>query len=73
MLLLGSVLASVGILRRKTWGIKFGYAMAVFHLLIFPFGTAAGFVMLIALMGVTSEFTVPRRRRITRKAKHKNR
>lgn len=62
LLLLGSVLTSVGILRKKPWGIKFGYAMAIFHLLIFPVGTAAGFVMLIALIGATSEFTVPRRR-----------
>lgn len=62
LLLLGSILTTIGILRRKPWGIKYGYAMAIFHLLIFPFGTAAGFVMLIALMGVTSEFTAPRHR-----------
>ena len=30
----------------------FGYALAIFHLLIFPVGTAAGFVMLMALMGL---------------------
>lgn len=73
VLLLGSVLTSVGILRKKTWGIKFGYAMAIFHLLIFPFGTAAGFVMLIGLMGATSEFSAPRRSRhpVRRKAKRK--
>ena len=73
LLLLGSVLTTVGVLRRKPWGIKFGYAMAIFHLLIFPFGTAAGFVMLIALMGVTSEFTTPRRRvrRVSGKSKPK--
>lgn len=70
-LLLGSVLTSVGILRKKAWGIKFGYAIAIFHLLIFPVGTAAGFVMLIALMGATSEFTAPmrRHRRVSDKAK----
>jgi nitrate reductase gamma subunit len=73
VLLLGSVLTSVGILRKKTWGMKFGYAMAIFHLLIFPVGTAAGFVMLIGLMGATSEFTAPRRRRrrVSRKAKRR--
>jgi nitrate reductase gamma subunit len=66
-------MTSVGILRKKTWGIKFGYSMAIFHLLIFPFGTAAGFVMLIGLMGATSEFTPPRRRRlrVNRKAKRR--
>jgi hypothetical protein len=65
LLFLGSVLTSVGILRKKTWGIKFGYASAIFHLLIFPVGTAAGFVMLIALMGASSEFA-PARRRVRR-------
>jgi hypothetical protein len=62
LLMLGSVMTSTGILRKKRWGMYAGYAMAVFHLLIFPFGTAAGFVMLIALLGATSEFSVPRRR-----------
>lgn len=74
LLLLGSVLTTVGILRRKPWGIKYGYAMAIFHLLLFPVGTAAGFVMLIALMGASSEFTTPRRRvrRVSGKVKRKN-
>ena len=62
MLLFISVMASVGILRKKTWGVKFGYAIAIFHLLIFPLGTAAGFVMLIALVGTTSEFSKPVKR-----------
>lgn len=73
VLMLGSILTAVGILRRKTWGIKFGYAMAIFHLLIFPVGTAAGFVMLIGLMGATAEFAPSRRKRLrnARKARRK--
>ena len=63
VLFLGSWLTAVGIMRKKFWGLRWGYAIAVFHLLIFPFGTAAGFVLLIALMGATSEFELPRRRR----------
>jgi len=73
-LLLGSVLTSVGILRKKTWGINFGYAMAIFHLLIFPLGTAAGLVMLVGLVGATSEFAIPkreRRRRAIRRARRR--
>jgi hypothetical protein len=71
VLLLGSVLTSVGILRRKGWGVKVGYAVAIFHLLLFPLGTAAGFVMLIALLGCTSEFEVVRRRRVNRRIRRK--
>lgn len=63
VLLLGAVLTAVGILQRKVWGRKIGFAMAVFHLLIFPVGTLAGFIMLIALIGATSEFDVISRRR----------
>jgi len=72
VLLLGAVLTSVGILRKKKWGMNVGYAMAVFHLLIFPIGTAAGFVMLMGLVGATSEFASPTRRRRTRKPNHNN-
>jgi hypothetical protein len=71
LLLLGSLLTAAGILRRKSWGVKFGYAVAVFHLLLFPLGTAAGFVMLIALLGSTSEFEVVRRRRVNRRIRRK--
>ncbi|MEN8254754.1 MAG: hypothetical protein ABFR33_04710 [Verrucomicrobiota bacterium] len=74
VLFLGSALASVGILRKKVWGLNFGYAMAIFHLLIFPIGTAAGLVMLVGLMGATSEFTTPERehrRKAIRRAKRR--
>lgn len=74
VLFLSSLLASVGILRKKVWGMNFGYAMAIFHLLIFPIGTAAGLVMLVGLMGATSEFATPERehrRKAIRRAKRR--
>jgi hypothetical protein len=52
-----SFLTSVGVFRKRMWGIHFGYAIAIFHLLIFPIGTAAGLLMLVALSGVSSEFS----------------
>lgn len=73
VLFLGSVLASIGILRRKKWGLKFGYAMAIFHLLVFPVGTAAGLVMMVGLMGASSEFTLPKRRHLGKARKTKRR
>ena len=76
VLFLGSALTSAGILRKRTWGIHFGYFMAIFHLLIFPLGTAVGLVMLFGLLGVTSEFAIPerkRRRKALRKAMRKAR
>jgi len=76
VLLLGSVLTSVGLLRKKAWGMSLGYTMAIFHLLIFPVGTFAGLVMLVALVGSTSEFIVPerkRRRAARRRARAKRR
>jgi len=76
VLFLGSVLTSVGILRKKIWGMNFGYAMAIFHLLIFPIGTAAGLVMLVGLMGAASEFAISKRehrREAIRRAKRRRR
>ena len=62
-LLLVSALTSAGILRKKTWGMKCGYAMAIFHLLIFPVGTIAGLLMLAGLVGAASEFKLSARKR----------
>ncbi len=74
VLLLISLMTSVGLLRKKPWGMNCGYAVAIFHLLIFPLGTAAGLVLLVGLIGATSEFVIPsrkRRRRALRKTKRK--
>ena len=63
VLLLSSLLTSFGLLKKKIWGMYFGYAIAIFHLLIFPVGTAAGVLLLVVLVGATSEFAVPSRER----------
>jgi hypothetical protein len=73
VLFLGSWLTAIGLIRKQPWGVKWGFSMAIFLLLIFPLGTAAGFILLISLMGATSEFELPRRRRrkLIRKAKRR--
>ncbi|MEN7972618.1 MAG: hypothetical protein ABFR47_02165 [Verrucomicrobiota bacterium] len=63
VLLFGSAMTFIGVLRKKSWGINFGYAMAIFHLLIFPIGTAAGLLMLLCVVGATPQFVVPERER----------
>lgn len=55
--LLLSGATSVGFFRKKPWGMSCGYAVAIFHLLIFPIGTIAGLLLLAGLVGATPEFT----------------
>lgn len=55
--LLLSALTSVGFFRKKSWGMNCGYAVAIFHLLIFPIGTIAGLLLLAGLVGAAPEFT----------------
>jgi len=57
VLLVLSALTSIGFFRKKPWGINCGYAVAIFHLLIFPMGTIAGLLLLAGLVGATPEFT----------------
>ena len=71
VLFLISVLSSIGILLRRVWGMNFGYALAIFHLLIFPIGTAVGLVMLVGLVGASIEFKSSARIR-SRKAKRRH-
>ena len=69
-LLILSAATSYGLLKKKTLGLHCGYAIAIFHLLLFPWGTAAGLVLLVGLVGATSEFAIPareRRRKATQK------
>jgi hypothetical protein len=72
VLLLISVLSLSGILLRRVWGMNFGYALAIFHLLIFPIGTAVGLVMLVGLVGASTEFKSSARVR-SRKARARRR
>ena len=71
VLLLISVLSLIGILLRRVWGMNFGYAIAIFHLLLFPVGTAVGLVMLVGLVGASSEFKSSARVR-SRKARRRH-
>ncbi len=74
LLALLSLLTSIGVLRKKSWGMNCGYAISIFHLLIFPLGTAVGLILLVGLISATSEFVIPsreRRRRALRKARQK--
>lgn len=50
-MLIFSLISATGILQKKPWGIKTGYAIAIIHLLFFPVGTAAGLLLLIGLVG----------------------
>ena len=72
-LLLLSVATSYGLLKKKTFGLHCGYGIAIFHLLLFPWGTAAGLILLVGLVGATSEFAIParehRRKTMQKKAK----
>ena len=52
-LLLFSAATNVGIYRQRPWGFICGYVMAVFSLLLFPFGTGVGLIMFLSLAGVT--------------------
>ncbi len=73
LLFLISILTSVGLLYKKMWGIKLGYVMVIFHLLIFPVGTFMGLVLLIGLVGASSEFLISTKeyRRLDREARRK--
>jgi len=51
-----SLIASVGINRKKTWGLTFGYILALFNLVIFPVGTAIGLLLILALVASGHEF-----------------
>lgn len=58
VLLVLSLVVTVGIFRRTTWGMVLGYTLAVCNLLIFPYGTAAGLILIMELVGSTPIFEV---------------
>lgn len=58
ILLIFSLVAVIGIFGRKTWGMMLGYVLAVCNLLIFPYGTAVGLVLMMALVGASPVFEV---------------
>jgi hypothetical protein len=52
-LALFSLVTVIGLLTKRTWGIAFGYLLAIFNLVAFPFGTAAGLFLLMGLVGAS--------------------
>jgi len=53
-----SLLVAVGVFRLKKWGLSLGYLLAVVNLVIFPYGTIVGLLLLIGLAGASPAFTV---------------
>lgn len=52
-----SLLVAVGIFRMKKWGLSLGYLLAISNLIIFPYGTVVGLLLLIGLSGASPAFT----------------
>lgn len=63
-----STIVLFGIIAKRIWGLTLGYLLAVFNLLIFPYGTAAGLFLLVGLVGATPLFALKdhQRRRYSR-------
>lgn len=53
-----SLLVAVGVFRLKKWGLSLGYLLAVVNLVIFPYGTIVGLLLLIGLAGASPAFTI---------------
>lgn len=53
-----SLVTSIGLLAKKKWGLILGYVLSISNLVIFPFGTALGLILLITLVGASAVFLV---------------
>ena len=62
-LLIFSIFTGFGLMTKRAWGMQQGYLLAIFNLLIFPFGTAFGLFLLMGLVGSTELFAIPARER----------
>lgn len=51
-----SLLVAVGVFCKKAWGLSLGYLLAILNLLIFPYGTALGLLLIIGLVGAAPFF-----------------
>lgn len=66
-----SFLAATGLCMIKTWGYTLGYIVAIINLIVFPYGTALGLIVLVILVGTAPLFSVSdrdRRRAMRKKA-----
>jgi len=53
-----SLFVAVGVFRLKKWGLSLGYLLAIINLVIFPYGTIVGLLLLIGLAGASPAFTI---------------
>ena len=63
-----SLLVAVGVFRMKKWGLSLGYLLAISNLIIFPYGTVVGLLLLIGLVGASPAFAshnIKHRRKVT--------
>ena len=51
-----SVVVAIGVFRMKKWGLSLGYLLAIINLVIFPYGTVVGLLLLIGLAGASPAF-----------------
>jgi hypothetical protein len=51
-----SLLVAVGVFRMKKWGLSLGYLLAILNLVIFPYGTVIGMLLLIGFAGAAPAF-----------------
>jgi hypothetical protein len=58
LLVMLSVVAAIGIFAKKSWGMVLGYTFALCNLMIFPYGTAAGLLLMMGLVGASPIFEV---------------
>ena len=70
-----ALVAAIGLLSRKPWGLPVGYLLSVCNLLVFPIGTVVGLFLIVGLVGATPLFVVSKRERhhlAARKARRKS-
>ena len=63
-LLVCSAIAAVGIMHSRIWGQVYGYVLSVLNLLLFPYGTAIGLILLISLVGAAQWLDTIKRRKL---------
>ena len=52
-----SLIVAIGVFCMKKWGHSLGYLLAIINLVIFPYGTVIGLLLLIGLVGAAPAFS----------------
>ncbi|MDH3982125.1 MAG: hypothetical protein OES84_04405 [Kiritimatiellaceae bacterium] len=58
-----SIITAIGIFLKKRWGMVFGYVLSISNLVVFPFGTGIGLLLLVGLLGAAPVFDQKRHSR----------